>query len=262
MKLARYAKETEIEKLRMTDAVERELLEADKHLQSVTRQAEAVKREAEEKANAVKREAEERIEIARREAARLQPRTSRQARLREKEWEEKLAKVEAEVWLEESSVSGLCGLSHEAKRSFKPIQEPEQSKYLQFLDNEHPKPNAGTSSSEMQQPNPQTMSFSIDEQRREFELEVRPEANNRVGTAVPNGYQESGSLSGYVGGASYPAGVKSVLRPHTGFLSSGGPAGVRSVPQAQTNFFSSGGRAGAGLSSSDKEEEEEQFICC
>ena len=263
MKLARYAKEKEIEKLRMTDAAERELLEADKHLQSVTRQAEAVKREAEEKANvvkreaeekanAVKREAEERIEIARREAARLQERASRQALLREKEWEEKLAEVEAEVWLEESSVSGLCGLSHEAKRSFKPIQESEQSKYLHFLDNEHPKPDAGTSSTEMQQPNPKTMSSSIDEQRREFELEVRPEANNRVRTAVPNGYQESGGLSGYVGGASYPAGVKSVPRPHTGFLSSGGPAGVRSVPQAQTNFLSSGGPAGAGLSSSDR----------
>ena len=263
MKLARYAKEKEIEKLRMTDAAERELLEADKHLQSVTRQAEAVKREAEEKANAVKREAEEkanavkreaeeRIEIARREAARLQERASRQAVLREKEWEEKLAEVEAEVWLEESGVSGLCGLSHEAKRSFKPIQESEQSKYLHFLDNEHPKPDAGTSSTEMQQSNPKTMSSSIDEQRREFELEVRPEANNRVRTAVPNGYQESGGLSRYVGGASYPAGVKSVPRPHTGFLSSGGPAGVRSVPQAQTNFLSSGGPAGAGLSSSDR----------
>ena len=146
IKLARYAKEKEIAKLCMTDAVERELLEADKHLQSVTRQAEAVKRVAEEKANAVQREAEERIEIARREAARLQEIASRQALLREKEWKEKLAEVEAEVWLEESSVSGLRGLSHEAKRSFKSIQEPEQSKYLQFLDNEHPKPDAGTSS--------------------------------------------------------------------------------------------------------------------
>ena len=73
-----------------------------------------------------------------------------------------------------------------------------------------------------------------------------------MGTAVPKGYQESGGLPGYVGGASCPAGVKSVPRSHTGFLSSGGPAGVRSVPQAQTNFLSSGGPAGAGLSSSDR----------
>ena len=245
MKLARFAKEKEIEKLRMTDVVEKELREVDKRLRSVTRQAEAAKREAEErpnaakreaeeKAKAVKREAEEKIETARREAARLQERASRQALLREKEWEVRLAEVEAEVWLEEgASKSDLGRLNNELERSFQPIHNFEQNKHLQSFSRMHPQPDVGTSSAGVQQLIPKIISTALDEPKTRSLLEVRPEANTQVGAAVPNGNQGSSNFCGYVNDASYPT-------------------DARSIPKSQPNFFPSHSPAAAGLSSGDR----------